>query len=293
MRTAIVLTCLVGVGIGGCQRGPSFPELRSRIDAGFQKSVLAELEAAIPGIASEEIDTSNASLVVADITDLENPRVAAFNGDKMLYAASLPKIAILLGAFVQIDRGELELTDELRAEMTSMIRNSSNEAASSVLDKVGFETLAEILQSDEFGLYDPNHGGGLWVGRDYGGGKAWKRDPINNLSHGASAMQVARFYYLLVTGRLVAPWLKDEFMTILSKPGINHKFVAGLKEDNPDASVFRKSGTWKQFHADSGIVVDPDYSYIIVAITDDPEGAERLPKVAKAADSAVKRLYVR
>lgn len=60
-----------------------------------------------------------------------------------------------------------------------------------------------------------------------------------------------------------------------------------------DAEVYRKSGTWKTFHADSGIVVDPDYSYIIVAITDDPEGAQRLPKIAQAADAAVRKKHVR
>lgn len=290
---AAVLACLTLLLPGACQRSPSYPQLSARIDHGFQKSVLAELEAEIPGISSEEIEPRNASLVVVDITDLDEPRVASFNGDKMLYAASLPKIAILLGAFVQIDRGELEFDDALRNELTQMIRKSSNEAASAVLGQVGFETLAEILQSEQFNLYNPDDGGGLWVGRDYGGGRSWKRDPVNNLSHGASAMKVARLYYLLLTDRLVAPDLKAEFMEILSDPGIDHKFVAGLAEDNPDAEVYRKSGTWKTFHADSGIVVDPDYSYIIVAITDDPEGAQRLPRIAQAADAAVRKKHVR
>jgi len=36
---------------------------------------------------------------------------------------------------------------------------------------------------------DPKYDGGIWVGRDYAGGKVWKLDPIHNISHGASAMQ--------------------------------------------------------------------------------------------------------
>ncbi|MDH3931666.1 MAG: class A beta-lactamase-related serine hydrolase [Chromatiales bacterium] len=134
-------------------------------------------------------------------------------------------------------------------------------------------------------------GGGF--GRDYGGGRSWKRDPVNTLSHGASAMKVARLYYLLLTDRLVAPDLKAEIMQTSPDPGIGHKFVAGLAEGNPDAEVNCKSGTWTTFHADSGIVVGPDYSYIIVAITDDPEGAQRLPKIAQAVDAAVRKKHAR
>jgi beta-lactamase class A len=101
-------------------------------------------------------------------------------------------------------------------------------------------------------------GGGL--GLDYGGGRSLKRDPVNTLSHGANAMKVARLYYLLSTDRMVAPDLKAEIVQIPPDPGIGHKFVAGLTEDNPDPEVNCKSGTWKTLHADGGIVVGPDYS---------------------------------
>jgi len=39
------------------------------------------------------------AVALVDTTDLAHPRVAAINGDRMLYAASLPKIAVMLGAF--------------------------------------------------------------------------------------------------------------------------------------------------------------------------------------------------
>ncbi len=63
---------------------------------------------------------------MVDITDLQHPKVAGVNSDVMLYAASLPKIAILLDAFVKIERGELPLNDEIRAELFRMIRKSSS-----------------------------------------------------------------------------------------------------------------------------------------------------------------------
>ena len=54
------------------------------------------------------------------------PRLAMLNGDQMMYAASLPKIAILLGAMVEAERGRLPLDEERLSAMTNMIRLSSN-----------------------------------------------------------------------------------------------------------------------------------------------------------------------
>ena len=68
-------------------------------------------------------------LSLVDITVRERPRVAAVNAHEMMYAASLPKIAILLGAFQKAAEGGLELTDENRRLLTDMIRRSSNSAA--------------------------------------------------------------------------------------------------------------------------------------------------------------------
>jgi beta-lactamase class A len=74
---------------------------------------------------------------VVDITDLQQPMVAGINADEMMYAASLPKIAILLGAFVQIENGKMVLDETTRTALTRMIRNSSNKAATAMLQQVG------------------------------------------------------------------------------------------------------------------------------------------------------------
>jgi beta-lactamase class A len=238
------------------------------------------------GIAETRI-----GIVLVDITDLKRPRVAEFNGDVMLYAASLPKIAILLGALVEVERGNLELDDELRASLTRMIRESSNEEATAVLNRVGFSNLAKILRSRRYRLYDPARNGGLWVGRDYGGGRVWRRDPLHAISHGATAMQTARFYYLAVSGRLLEPPLNTELLEILSRPAIEHKFVRGLEEVNPEATIYRKSGTWRQYHADSGIVVTDNYSYILVAIARTPRGEIMLERLIGVAEKTMRRLH--
>jgi beta-lactamase class A len=225
-------------------------------------------------------------LAVVDITDLAAPKVAAFNGDEMLYAASLPKIAILLGAFVQIEQGDLKLDQETRGSLTRMIRVSSNTDATRMLRRVGTDRLAQILQSDRFRLYDPAVNGGLWVGKEYGKAKAWKRDPMYNLSHGATAMQVARFYYLLETKRLVAAPLCDEMKEMLSKPAINHKFVRGLK-GRPDTRIYRKSGSWRQWHADSAIVEHDSHRYIIVGLAKHRHGGQWLSRLVGPIDDLI------
>ena len=86
----------------------------------------------------------------------------------MVYAASLPKIAILLGAAVAIDEGRLELDDELQTDLDDMIRYSCNACATKVLEMVGRQELLEILQSPEYKFYDQDEAGGFWVGKDYG-----------------------------------------------------------------------------------------------------------------------------
>jgi beta-lactamase class A len=263
-----------------------YPDLRDRVDDQFANELRSAVEAEVPGLVQRLEANERASLVVADITDLNAPRVAMFSGDRTNYAASLPKVAILYAAFEEIDRGVLELDSTLEDELTRMIRNSSNEAATAVYRRIGPERIAEILQAGPHKLYNPALGGGLWVGRDYGG-EAWRRDPVSQVSHGASAMQVARFYYLLVTNQLVSPESTSAMLEILSKPGVRHKFVIGLAEDNPDARLYRKSGTWRNFHADSALVVDPHYRYVAVALIEHEDGGQMLEKLIKAVDRTI------
>jgi beta-lactamase class A len=268
-----------------------YPSLWKSRDAKLHRTFTDALRREFKGEFWQGIAEKRIGIVLVDITDLKRPRVAEFNGDVMLYAASLPKIAILLGALVEVERGKLELDDELRAALTRMIRESSNEDATAVLNKVGFENLAKILRSKRYRLYDPAHNGGLWVGQDYGGGKEWRRDPLHDISHGATAMQTARFYYLAVTGRLLEPPLNDALLEILSRTAMEHKFAKGLEAANPDATIYRKSGTWKQYHADSGIVVADNYSYIIVAIARDPRGDKGLERLIGAVEETMRSLH--
>lgn len=245
-------------------------------DAQLQKALgtLIDRQGLTRAVQSKEL-----AVVLVIVTDPEKPRLAELNGRNMVYAASLPKIAILLGAAVAIDEGRLELNDELQTELDMMIRHSCNACATKVLEKVGREELLKILQSPEYNFYDQNGAGGLWVGKDYGPSTAYHRDPLSGISHGATAFQAARFYYKLQTGSLVSPEQTEMMLDVLSNPGINHKFVKGLQA-YPDIEIFRKSGSWKTYHADSALVRGDGFAYIMVALANSPKGNIWLEKLA-------------
>jgi beta-lactamase class A len=254
------------------------PPLRESLDPRLQ----TKLEKTLRSLELwPAVENGKLAVALVDIVDLVNPRLAAVNGDEMYYAASLPKIAILLGAFVEIERGRLQITPEIRGDLTDMIRKSSNSAATKMLNLVGKQRLIEILRSEPYRLYDPAVNGGLWIGKEYASSEAYERDPLHNLSHGATAIQTARFYYLLETGQLVNRQLTEEMKTILSEPGINHKFVKGLS-GIPGIKIYRKSGSWRHWHSDSALIEAGRHKYILVALAEDEAGGQWLSRIAES-----------
>jgi len=233
------------------------------------------------------VQSGELALMLVITTNPDHPRVAELNGHQMMYAASLPKIAILFGAAVALDRGQLKMTDTLHDDMVSMIRYSCNDCATRVLELVGREELIELLQSPEYDFYDAAGEGGLWVGKNYDPSPAYHRDPLHNLSHGATAFQVARFYYRLQTGTLVSPAIADLMVEALSEPGIRHKFVKGLQRI-AGLTILRKSGTWENFHSDSALVRSGDNTYIIVGLANNPQGDQWLTRLAEPLNNLVR-----
>ncbi|HJO25540.1 MAG: serine hydrolase [Myxococcota bacterium] len=235
----------------------------------------AELDAGLARLGLDD-DARRRKLAVAfvDVTDPERPRMAAVNGDRMMYAASLPKIAVLLGAFEKIAQGKMEYDDETRELMERMIQVSDNAATTKLMHRVGKKYIARVLLSPRYRLYDPEHNGGLWVGKDYAKAGVWKRDPMNNLAHAATALQVARFYYLLYTEQLVTPKYSKEMQEVMSGRHLDHKFVRALRRLAPRMLLMRKSGSWRTFHSDSALVERGGRAYIAVALANHDEGGD-------------------
>lgn len=245
------------------------------------------LEAAVRAAGGEAI-ARRGKLAVA-LVDLGSPgreRYAGLNDDRMMYAASLPKIGALLTAFDLMEAGRLADTPSLREDLTEMIRYSSNAAATRVIRLVGFDEIAWCLGRSGYGLYDVFGSGGLWVGKAYDGVPAAYRDPLGGFSHGATARQAARFFVLLDRGLLVSPERSLEMKRILSRPGISHKFVKGL-EGFPDVRIYRKSGTYQIWHADAALVERGSRRYVAAALVEDGDGARLLERLILELDAAV------
>ena len=216
------------------------------------------------------------------------PRFARVNGNQMMYAASLPKIAILVSAYVSFEDGSLEETPEIHEDLASMIRVSSNSAATRLIDRVGMKKIQATLRDPKYGFYDEKRGGGLWVGKRYASAGPRIGDPVHNISHGATATQVCRFFYLLSTGRLINPQRSEMMLADLEDPHLHHKFVSQVEERAPGARMYRKSGTWKQWHSDAIMVRGDQWrNYILVGLVESTSGETILRQVLPAVEELI------
>ena len=229
-------------------------------------------------------------VAIADICDLDHPRYAGINDHVMMYAASLPKIAILLTAFELMEKGRLPKTRENIDMLTNMIRHSSNVDASRAIAKVGFVNIRKTMLDPKYKFYRPGIGG-LWVGKAYSKSPAGRRDPIKNLAHAATAHAAARFYYLLERGELVNPRASAEMKEILSDPALHHKFVKGLDGRPGEAEMFRKSGTWRIYHSDSALIKHNGHTYVAVALTESIRGEQILRNLIVGIDKMIGALH--
>ncbi len=263
----------------------SWQPLYSRVDADFQKSLEARLN------ANNEwrnlIRRKKMSVCVVDMNG-GMPRFARVNGNQMMYAASLPKIAILLAAYVSFEDGSLQETDEVRQDLGDMIRVSSNSAATRMIDRIGMLKIQKVLKDPQYGFYDEARGGGLWVGKRYAADGPRRGDPLFNISHGATATQVCRFFYLLATERLINPQRSREMLADLGDPRLHHKFVSQLDKRAPKASLYRKSGSWKQWHSDAIMVKGIRWrDYILVGLVESENGERILRSVLPAVEELI------
>lgn len=238
---------------------------------------------------SSLIDQNKLAVGLVDLTNPADPRFARVNGSVMMYAASLPKIAILLACVQAFEDGTLEETPANLRDLGLMIRKSSNTAATRMIQKAGgLKAIEKVLTNPDYALYDRDHGGGLWVGRPYAKAGESHRDPMKGISHAASVTQVCRFYYLMATGRLVSPARSLQMLEMMSDPGVHHKFVHTLEEIAPRAKLYRKSGTWRTWHSDSVLVWGKQWRrYILVGMVEDARGGLIIENMVYAAEDAL------
>ena len=234
------------------------------------------------------INQQRMAVGVIDLGDLCNIRYAGINDDLMLYAASLPKIAILLSAMDAFEEGELEQTPEIMRDLNLMIRRSNNQASTRMIDRLGYDKIESVLRGKQQ-LYDENVGGGLWVGKRYAAGGNRNPEPMKGLTHAATVSQVCNFYYQLVIGNLINYDRSAEMLKIMKNPALHHKFVNTLDRIAPKATLYRKSGSWKNFHSDSILVWGTQRAYILVALIHDSAGEQIIRDLVLPVEKVMKK----
>lgn len=229
------------------------------------------------------------SIGIVDLSDSTKFKYAGLNDNFMMYAASLPKIAILLAAMDALDKGELKDSEEIREDLRLMISKSNNRASTRMIDRLGYKKIEEVLRAPAIKLYDEKVGGGLWVGKRYAAAGKRNPDPIKGLSHAATTRQVCNFYYQLAMGNLISTEKSTEMLEIMKDPALHHKFVNTLDIVAPKADVYRKSGSWRNYHSDSALVWGPERKYIIVALVDNDYGEQIIRNLVRPLEKVLNK----
>jgi beta-lactamase class A len=217
------------------------------------------------------------------VLDLRTLRLAMIHPDRIEYAASIPKIGILLAFFQLHSEAATNLDRRTHHELGLMAKASSDEMAAQFSRELGLRQMQAVLDSYQF--YDANRGGGIWVGRHYGNGDERYGDPVADHSHAATVRQLLRYFLMLEQGRLVSPAASKVMRQIFASPEIPHdpiKFVAGLA--GREVEIIRKWGTWENWRHDCAVITGSDRHYILAALTNHPNGDDYLVALARAVD---------
>ena len=228
-------TTLLGLlllGLAGCGNlKPSMEPNFKNYTLGYDSPLDIALQAKVETIDAQlraRCGMTTAQTAVG-VLDLNTLRLALIHPDRIDYAASVPKIGILLAYFQLHPEAATNLDAQTRRELGEMIKISSNEMAAKCSQQLGLKQIQQVLDSYHF--YEAARGGGLWVGKHYGKSSERYGDPVGDNSHSATVRQLLRYYLLLEQGKLVSPATSKTMREIFASPDIPHlndKFVKGL-----------------------------------------------------------------
>ncbi len=218
------------------------------------------------------------------LLDLKTLRLAMIHPDRGEYAASVPKIGILLAYFQLHPQAATNLDAQTCHQLGLMIKASDNGMAAKYSQEMGLRQIQAVLNSYHF--YDKDHGGGIWMGKHYGKGGQRIGDPIGDNSHAATVRQLLRYFLLLEQGKLISPVASKTMREVFASPDIPHdhiKFVQALSGRN--VQIIRKWGSWEDWRHDAAVISGPRRHYVLVALTHHPKGDEYLVDLARSVDN--------
>ena len=251
-------------------------------------------------VAASEVSLYRNILKIRHEHTLENLGIAfydsettiqwSYNGDHYFHAASTMKLAVLLGVFRQVDRGELALDApvHVRNRFTSIINSepfmldlgrdadpnvyghlgktltvrelaywmitlSSNLATNLLVDVVGIETIQRALDELEID--------GMKVLRGVEDQAAFEA----GLNNEVTANGLLKLLRLIADGKAYSREASDEMLQIMLEQQYRSGIPAGLPKA---ARVAHKTGNISTVHHDAGIVfVEDRKPYVLVILT--------------------------
>jgi beta-lactamase class A len=275
------------------QSGPPIPSLD---EADALRSRFAELE-----------DKSKARAIAIALDDLESGGSFQYHADRWFHAASTIKIAILIGVYGAIHRGELlpqsrvhvrnrflsaydgspyrvsvdrDANSEVHREIgrtlrvselaEHMIASSSNLATNLLLDLVGLDVLQRTL--DGFGIH----------GVDLRRGVEDERAFEHGISNRVTANGLVAMLRLIGEGRAFSPALSAQMLEVLHGQQFRSGIPAGLP---PEARVAHKTGDISTIAHDAGLIYLPDRKpYALAVLTEwEPSTQGRSATIAAAS----------
>lgn len=215
------------------------------------------------------------------------------------------KLTLKRGVGGEID---VQFDPKFAATLLRMARHSDNAASTDVINALGFPQIASVLAQQD--LYHPARGGGLWVGRGFGGARtAWRRDPFSNHSHSANVAALATVFTRLGQDKLIDEAITSSLKGFLSNTVWDLKFVRGwrsagfaVNEDRGPVTrritIWRKSGSMEGFSHDAMLAErvacldracrrTKPLRYVAVAMADSPSTLWLLPGLARALDACI------
>ena len=238
--------------------------------------------------------------------DAETTIQWSYNADRYFHAASTMKLAVLLGVFRQIDRGDLGLDApvHVRNRFTSivnqepfmldlgrdadpdvyghlgktltvkelaywMITKSSNLATNLLVEVVGIPTIQQALDELEID--------GVKVLRGVEDSKAFDA----GLNNEVTANGLLKMLRIIADGRAFSQNACDEMLEIL----LDQQYRSGIPAGLPKAArVAHKTGNISTVHHDAGIVyLDGRKPYVLVILTQFPAEQGRGTAVAEVS----------
>ena len=251
-------------------------------------------------VAAAEVSLYRNVLKIRDEHNLENLGISfydadstiqwSYNADHYFHAASTMKLAVLLGVFRQIDRGELPLDApvHVRNRFTSivnqepfmldlgrdadpdvyghlgktltvrelaywMITKSSNLATNLLVDVIGIPTIQQALDELEID--------GIRVLRGVEDSRAFEA----GLNNEVTANGLLKMLRLIADGKAYSQKACDEMLDIM----MDQQYRSGIPAGLPKAArVAHKTGNISTVHHDAGIVyLDGRKPYVLVILT--------------------------